>query len=253
MCELFAVNAKEPVEVGEYLREFFQHCELNPHGWGVSWRDGDSIELHKEPVRATDSPFLAEFLNGPVARRHLLAHIRLATIGCVSKENCHPLVESDQYGCEWMMIHNGTLFNDALTTGYSGTSDSVRVIQFLMDLLDAADMRYGRDLDFEERFETLNCAMAMLSNGNKLNVILDDGECLYVHTNTMANTLFVKQEPGAALFSTHPLDESPHWAPVPTARFQAYRDGELVRQAPPHPNVFVGCPIEDYLLLQTSA
>jgi glutamine amidotransferase len=253
MCELFAVNAREPVDVSGHLRVFFQHSELHPHGWGISWRDADSVELRKEPVRAIDSPLLGELLRQPVAKSRLLAHIRLATLGCICQANCHPFVEADRNGREWMMIHNGTVFNDALTTGYDGTSDSVRIIQFLMDLLDAAEGRYGRELDFRERFNVLNGAMVRLSNGNKLNVILDDGEYLYVHTNTMAKTLHVKQEPGSALFSTHPLDGSSLWEPVPTAQFQAYRDGELVCQAPPHPNIFVECAIENYLLLQTSA
>lgn len=253
MCELFAVNASKPIEVSGYLRVFYQHSDLHPHGWGISWRDGDEVVLHKEPVRAIDSPFLGEFLRQPLAKSHLLAHIRLATLGQIAYENCHPFVQDDWNGTQWMMIHNGTVFNDALTTGYPGGSDSARVILFLADILDAAESRYGRDLDFDGRFDALNSALTKLSNGNKLNVILDDGEYLYVHTNTMEKTLYVKQEPGVALFSTQPLDSSPLWRPVPTAQLQAYRDGELVRQAAPHPNIFVECAIENYLLLQTSS
>ena len=256
MCELFAVNSREPVDATRYLRVFYQHSALHPHGWGLCWRDGDSIVLHKEPIRALDSAYLGGLLKEPLAQTRLLAHIRLATLGRIAYENCHPFICSDADGVEWMMIHNGTIFNDALISGYEkrsvGNTDSERVALFLMDLLNAAEARYGGGTGFDTRFDTLNSALAKLSNGNKLNVIIDDGECTYVHTNTMEKTLFVKQEDGTALFSTQPLDGSPRWKPVPTAQLQAYRDGALVRQGKPHANVFVECAIENYLLLQSS-
>ena len=257
MCELFALNAKEPIEANECLRTFFSHSELHPHGWGIAWRDEGGVSLVKEPVRAIDSERLGELLRAPLRHTHMLAHIRLATIGVTHRHNCHPFVEEDESGLEWVMIHNGTVFNDALTTGYErleeGNTDSERVILFLMDLLDAAEQRHGGELDFAERFEVLGSALAKLSNGNKLNIILDDGTYLYVHTNTMNKTLYVRQSPGVALFSTQPLDDDPAWEPLPTARLQAYRDGELVREAAPHGNIFVECAIENYLLLHTSA
>lgn len=258
MCELFAVNAARPVEVSGYLRTFYRHSDMHPHGWGISWRDEDgNIILHKEPVRAIDSPFLEEFLTHPLAKSQLLAHIRYATFGRTAYENCHPFTCIDYDGVEWMMIHNGSVFNDALITGYDrheqGDTDSERVILFLMDLLDVAESRHNGSLDFNDRFDALNSALARLSNGNKLNIILDDGDYLYVHTNTMEKTLYVKREDRAAIFSTQPLDDSPAWQPVPTAQLQAYRKGELVREAMPHPNIFVQCALEGLPLLQTSA
>ncbi len=257
MCELFAVNAAHPVDVSHYLRTFFQHSEQHPHGWGISWREGDEIVMHKEPVRAIDSPFMRELVSQPVMHTHLLAHIRLATCGVTAYENCHPFIHTDNDGTEWMMVHNGTIFNDALTTGYdrheAGDTDSERIILFLTDLLNAAELRYGNDLGLAERFEALNNAIVQLSYGNKLNIILDDGEFLYVHTNTMARTLYMKRENGAAIFSTQALDDSTLWQPIPTAQLQVYRAGELVKQASPHSNIFVGCAPQNYLLLQTSA
>ena len=256
MCELFAVNAREPVDANALLRVFFQHSDLHPHGWGMSWRCPDGVVLHKEPVRAIDSAQLGALLRTPIRHAGLLAHIRLATLGRTAHENCHPFVYTDSDDIEWMMIHNGTIFNDALITGYerrsAGTTDSERVMLFLIDLLHAAGRLRG-ELDFEGRFDVLESALARLSNGNKVNVVLDDGEFLYVHTNTMEKTLYVRHEPGVAVFSTRPLDASPLWEPVPTAQLLAYRHGELVRQGAPHANIFIDCAIENYLLLQTSA
>ena len=44
MCELFALNAEGPVNTNAYLREFFSHSVNHPHGWGISWRDGDPFD-----------------------------------------------------------------------------------------------------------------------------------------------------------------------------------------------------------------
>ena len=256
MCELFAINAKQPTNANDYLRTFYSHSDLHPHGWGICWRAGDDISLVKEPVRAIDSPHLHALLETPIAQAHLLAHIRLATIGSTNEHNCHPFVTEDESGIEWMLVHNGTVFNDALITGYDGvgqgSTDSERVMLFLRDLLDAAELRKGGELSFDERFAILNSALTKLSNGNKLNILLDDGEYLYVHTNTLKKTLYVKRASGVAVFSTQPLDDDPAWKPVPMAQLQAYRDGELVREGTPHGNVFVECAIENYLLLQSS-
>ena len=223
MCELFAINAKQPTNANDYLRTFYSHSDLHPHGWGICWRAGDDISLVKEPVRAIDSPHLHALLETPIAQAHLLAHIRLATIGSTNEHNCHPFVTEDESGIEWMLVHNGTVFNDALITGYDGvgqgSTDSERVMLFLRDLLDAAELRKGGELSFDERFDILNSALTKLSNGNKLNILLDD---------------------------------DPAWKPVPMAQLQAYRDGELVREGTPHGNVFVECAIENYLLLQSS-
>lgn len=257
MCELFAINAQEAIEANGYLRVFFSHSEQHPHGWGIAWNHDGQVFLRKEPVKAAESSYLRELLDTPIRHRRLIAHIRLATKGITRQENCHPFEVESSDGTVWMLAHNGTIFNDALLTGYhtqgQGDTDSEQIVLFLMDLLDAAELRQGGELGFEARFSVLNSAITKLSNGNKVNVILDDGEHLYVHTNTMETTLYIKQQPGAAVFSTQALDDDPTWAPVPTAQLQAYRDGELVRQAAPHGNIFVNCAAENYLLLYTSA
>lgn len=255
MCELFAINARTRIPANSYLREFYSHSNQHPHGWGIACNENGAVKLHKEPVKACDSSFLHKLLEQPIAHRRLIGHIRLATIGVTRQENCHPFKVEDSDGNIWMMAHNGTIFNDALLTGYgrqsNGDTDSEQVVLFLMDLLDAAEMRHGGELSFEGRFAALNSAITKLSNGNKVNIVLDDGEYLYVHTNTMTKTLYVKQEPDIAVFSTQPLDDDPAWQPVPTAQLQAYRDGQLVRQAPAHANIFVECAIENYLLIRT--
>ena len=79
-------------------------------------------------------------------------------------------------------------------------------------------------------------------NRNRVNIILDDGEYTYVHTNTSKCTLFYRSftdEKGgrAIVVSTTCLGgsaEEEEWKPVPANRLIALCDGRLVRTSAPH-------------------
>lgn len=254
MCELFAINAKEPVEANGLLRLFFPHSVNHPDGWGIGWREGDEVAVVKEPVPAHESAMLAERLESPIRAAHLIAHIRKATCGERTVNNCHPFVEEDESGIEWMMAHNGAIFNDALISGYDrvsqGETDSERVMLFLLDVLDTAALRAGGHLGFEERFKVLASAVEKLSNGNKLNLIFDDGEYTYVHTNTVENTLHMRLlDESSAAFSTVPLDGS-GWAPIPQRCLIAVKDGQIVHASSPHLNCITDDVLHRFLFEQ---
>lgn len=257
MCELFAVNAKRDVEVNAYLEEFFSHSVKHKDGWGISWRvdageeargadDDSEVFLHREPVPAWTSSYIPELLSRPLAARMLEAHIRLSTCGNTVEENCHPFLGTDISGREWTLIHNGILFNEELLATYdlkeAGQTDSERALLFLLDVLDEAAVRSRGYLDFAARFQALSGAISQISNLNRLNLIIDDGEYTYVHTNTNVDTLHFRQlDDEAIVFSTQPLGgeaEAWLWRPVPKNRLIAYKDGQLVRTSTPHGYVF---------------
>ncbi len=249
MCELFAVNAAEPVTVNEYLAEFFTHSNVHKDGWGISWRTGDAeapVFLHCEGCPAWQSDYIPQLLEQPVAHRLLEAHIRRSTGTEARAENCHPFYGADDAGHEWTMIHNGILINEGLLASYdlkeTGETDSERAMLFLLDVLGEAYLRSGGHLDFDTRFDALAGAMTQISNLNRLNLILEDGTYTYVHTNTSEDTLHFRQlADDAIVFSTQPLgseEERALWKPVPRNRLIAYRDGRLVRTSAPHGYVF---------------
>lgn len=250
MCELLAIDSNNPVRANEYLREFYSHSVKHPHGWGLSWRDGspfdeDSVTLIREAKRAIDSEKLPHLLERPIEERQLLAHIRYATGTKMAERNCHPFRETDVTGRQWTMIHNGILFNERLTSSYDATTegdtDSERMAAFLLDVMDEAFMR-GAKPDFDSRFAVLASALAQLANRNRINVILNDGEYTYVHTNTSKTTLnyraFDDSRGGkATIVSTQPLgseDERSEWRPVPPNRLIALHHGRLARTSAPH-------------------
>lgn len=270
MCELFAINGRRDVRADGYLTEFFGHGVQNPHGWGVALRvdrladapdvrgretiadDEHGLLLRwREPVEASSSALARELVSSPLTARHLLAHIRKATCATLSRENCHPFVGMDVTGRTWAMVHNGVLFNEGMLWGYerrtAGQTDSERTLLFLLDVLDEASLRNEGSLGFEKTFDALSEAIGQLGNLNKLNLILDDGQFTFVHTNTDEPTLHYREATGidgrtcATMFATTSLGgegERDAWRPVPRNRLLAYRDGRLVRASVPHGNVF---------------
>lgn len=242
MCELYAIDSKRPVRANAGLAEFFQDSPYHPHGWGLAWSEGTRFQLHKEPLTAMDSNYLACLLDESIRANRLIAHIRNATRGVVSFENCHPFIGRDMTGRRWVIAHNGTILNNGLLTGYDqwieGQTDSEQVVHFFMDLIDEATQRIGRTLDFGERFVVLSHAMDALSDFNKLNLVIDDGDYTYVHTNTVQHTLFVRQGTSTAYFCTRPLADGEGWKPVPQCRLLAYQKGRLVRVGHTHGRSF---------------
>ena len=58
--------------------------------------------------RAIDSPIAKLIREYPIKSRNVIAHIRKATQGAVSLQNCHPFVR-ELWGRNWVFAHNGDL------------------------------------------------------------------------------------------------------------------------------------------------
>lgn len=242
MCELYAISARQPVCANDHLRVFYQDSVWHPHGWGLSWREGAHVHLHKEPVRAIDSSYLSELLERPVCAKNVVAHIRNATMGRLTYQNSHPFVLTDRSGRVWTIAHNGTMLDAHLVQGYKdraeGDTDSEQVALYLVDKIDDAIAQKGEALGFDERFELIAREVEALSRGgrlnNKLNLLIDDGTYVYLHTNTVSPTLYVRKDEDVAFFCTRPLPDGDGWEELPTNCLVAYREGRLARMAPRH-------------------
>jgi len=251
MCEMLGISAKRRLSANDILRAFFSHAEQHPHGWGLArFRNDIAPIVEKEPVKATASETLRHILDETIDDPIILAHIRFATVGTMEYANCHPFTATDNSGRVWTLVHNGTIFNGAELNEYIGIqfgeTDSERVLLHMIDRINREQIRLGRSLDEEERFETLAAVIAELSNGNKLNLLIFDGETLYAHTNFRDSLHFLKED-GAVTLSTNPLSQG-EWRPVPFTRLVAIKDGEFVREGSPHGNEYIHNP-EDYRLV----
>ncbi len=127
-----------------------------------------------------------------------------------------------------------------------GDTDSELVLLHLVDRINVAHNHCRHVLDEAERFGVLSAAIADLAKGNKLNLLLYDGEVLYAHCN-FRDTLYVWRDVDAVTFSTRPLSTGT-WETVPFTSLVAVKDGEIVRTSPPHGNEYIYNP-EDYRLV----
>jgi glutamine amidotransferase len=67
---------------------------------------------------------------------------------------------------------------------------------------------------------------------NKLNLIVYDGEQMYVHTNYRNSLYYLKTE-NSVFFSTQALDSN-DWKEVPLNTLISFSEGELLFKAKPH-------------------
>ena len=168
-----------------------------------------------------------------------LGHIRFATVGSIKLENCHPFTGRDITGRQWTLIHNGTIYSGSSLIPYlnnqSGDTDSERLFLFLMDTLNSAQL--VGELSQQERCELVDDFIQEMSHKNKLNLMIYDGELLYIHKNMKDTMLFRKMGSGY-IFSTTALDDS-EWNDVPIAQLMVYKEGEQVYIGRQHDGIFI--------------
>ncbi len=247
MCELFALSGKYPIDAREYLRTFFSHSVRHPHGWGLMRENERKTEIIKEPVCAFGSRIINDIVQKTEPQTNMLAHIRLATVGAIKYENCHPYTGFDASGRRWTMIHNGTIYSGVQLSKYlseqAGDTDSERIFLYLVDEMNKAISLNNAPLSVTQRCGIVDKLAAALSPRNKLNFMIYDGEVLYVHKN-MNNTLSYKKLDGGTVFSTEPLD-SGGWEPFPMTQMNAFKDGERIFEGTVHGNEFI--PTLEYI------
>lgn len=244
MCELFGVNASQKIQLNHLLDVFFSHGVRHPHGWGMAFFEGDRVQLEKQAVVSTKSARLREYCSQPIAADKMIAHIRLATKGNMEYENCHPFVRSDASGRVWTLAHNGTIFESEALNPYfymqEGQTDSERILYYITDKMQESLRDNGYPPSAPERFRLLDELVCEIAEGNKLNLLIYDGEYFYVHTNCR-NGLHVAKRNGGYVFSTVPLEEE-GWKPLPMNILLAYQEGELVQVGTDHGYEYVEDP-----------
>lgn len=253
MCELFGVTSSEKIPVQQLLETFFSHAAKHPDGWGLASFFEDEIALNKQSMNALRSRFLQAQLSLYKEADKMIAHIRRATKGQVEYENTHPFTAKDNTGRNWTLAHNGTIFEssvvDEMFYQQKGTTDSERLLLYIIKRM---NMRYPESKNAACRFNVLQDVLREITTENKVNLLLYDGEIMYVHSN-YRNSLFIKQQGPAAIFATVPLDEG-DWKPVPLNTLLGYTDGRLPFTGVPHNNEFFDSPEKyKHLFLDYSA
>lgn len=240
MCEIYGFSGSRKKQLNQDLYEFYSHAAQHPNGWGLALLDKENTLVKRDVKRADCSAYLKKLLAYPVISKTSLAHIRLATIGNEEFDNCHPFTAADSSGRLWYLIHNGTVFESDKMNKYvfiqKGETDSERLLLYLIDCINNRSSEVGRPLTADERFAVLDKLVSSGSPKNKLNLLIYDGEIMYVHTN-FRNSLYYRKEDNGVTFSTRPLTES-GWNDVKFTTLLGYRNGELVFTGTTHGNEY---------------
>lgn len=241
MCELFGLSSVEKIQLNNLLQEFFSHGVEHPHGWGMAFFYGNAVSLEKEPEASFKSAYLKSRLRTKIETDKMIAHIRLATRGVMDYENTHPFVMKDNCGRTWTLAHNGTVFECGAMAPFiheqEGQTDSERILCYIISRINLEQEQKKRQLSQEERFCLTDEIICEISPENKLNLIIYDGELMYVHTN-YKDSLFKCQKKKTVIISTRPLDNG-RWDNVPMNTLSAYRDGSLIYTGTNHGNEFI--------------
>lgn len=240
MCELFGVSSCSRVDVTDLLKEFFSHGKDHPNGWGMAFFYGNAVSLEKQPEPSYKSKYLKQRLQFKVEADKMIAHIRLATKGVMSYENTHPFVMRDNSDRAWTLAHNGTIFEcdalDSFARFQQGQTDSERILEYIISQVNLK-MAAGKGMSSPMRFQLIDKIIQEITPENKVNLLLYDGEIMYVHTNCK-NSLYSSKRKDGIIISTTPLDSN-HWDPVPMNTLIAYQDGKELYRGTVHQNEFI--------------
>ena len=236
MCELLGLTAQKKIIMNKWLETFFSHSTQHPNGWGLAVLDDGAFSVDKDPQRAIDSLYLKRLLSGNIETAKCIAHIRKATIGDVNGNNTHPFSVYDKFGRRWTLAHNGTIFDSEVLAPYqyqqTGTTDSERILLYIVDCINQL-----HEESSDIRIKTVDEAIKTIVPGNKVNLLIYDGEFLYVHKNEKG-TLYEKEIDGGLMFSTVPLDAD-GWQEFAQNRLMVYQNGKLVHAADQHDCTYI--------------
>lgn len=197
MCQLFALNAAEPTDVTFSFTGFTARGGLTDHhgdGWGIAFYDGKACRLFADDRPACTSP-IAEWVKAhPVKSRNVIAHIRKATQGRTSVENCHPFMR-ELRGSQWVFAHNGDLkplesleslesFVAGPFTPFTpvGTTDSEAAFCCIMNTLAARFS--GAAIQFDDVFDALITIIERINPSGIFNFLLSNGEVQFAYCST---------------------------------------------------------------------
>ncbi len=173
MCRLLGWTARTPRTLADLLGEedldaFTALSRKHGDGWGVAWRDGSGLEVHREPDAACDSGPYDRWVHDSATDLGLV-HLRWATLGLpVHPDNTHPFADRGM-----AFAHNGSVSPpsslDELMTpeqraAMRGTTDSERYFRAVLSAADEAplDVALATVVDRiarEREFTSLNCIL----------------------------------------------------------------------------------------------
>ncbi len=184
MCQLLGMNANTPTDLVFSFTGFATRAVEHKDGFGIAFFEGRGLRHFIDAAPATTSPVAAMVRGYPIRSRHVIAHIRKATQGEVTLENCHPFVR-ELWGRYWVFAHNGDLKDYAPRLHGSfhpvGHTDSERAFCWLMQELAKS---HASVPSIQELTLTLRELVPQIAKHGTFNCLLSNGEALWAHAST---------------------------------------------------------------------
>ena len=193
MCQLLGMNSRLPASLTLSFTGFSQRGGCTDHhsdGWGIAFFESDGVE-HGRAARhfvdkesAATSPIAQMLRSYPIKSHNVVAHVRKATVGAVTLENCHPFVR-ELWGRYWFFAHNGDLkdFNPPLHGTFRpvGSTDSELAFCWLMQEFNKS---HASVPSVEELTKTLAELAPKIARHGTFNFLLSNGQALWAHAST---------------------------------------------------------------------
>ena len=253
MCELLALNANTPTDLGFSFRGLSRRgggTGEHADGWGLAsfTPDGHGLTLLREEAPAAFSALADQLAERSPQALVSIAHIRKATHGVVALENCHPFSRSWN-GQTWVFAHNGHLEGELpLGPRYrpSGSTDSEVAFCWILEQLDQAAADPG---DASALFGLLHRCASDLAERGTFNALLSNGQWLFAtatsrlhwltrrapfRTATLADpplqvdfSALTSATDVVTILSTEPLTTDERWQPFEAGESLLFRAGEI--------------------------
>jgi predicted glutamine amidotransferase len=262
MCQLLGMNSHLPASLTLSFTGFSQRGGCTDHhadGWGIAFFEADG-DLPGKAARhfvdkesAATSPIAKMLKTYPIKSHNVVAHVRKATVGAVTLENCHPFTR-ELWGRYWVFAHNGDLKDFAPTLHGSfrpvGTTDSEWAFCWLMQELNKSHVSVP---SVEELTHTLAELVPQISKHGTFNFLLSNGQALWAHASTKLSYV-VRQHPFSevqlkdedvtvdlselngpedrqVIVVTEPLTTNEAWVAMDSGALHAFVDGQPLARA----------------------
>ncbi len=193
MCQLLGMNSRLPASLTLSFTGFSQRGGCTDHhsdGWGIAFFEsegnlpGKAARHFVDKESAATSPIAKMLKSYPIKSHNVVAHVRKATVGAVTLENCHPFTR-ELWGRYWVFAHNGDLkeFQPPLHGSFKpvGSTDSELAFCWLLQELNKSHVTVP---SVEELTNTLSELVPQIARHGTFNFLLSNGQALWAHAST---------------------------------------------------------------------
>lgn len=251
MCQLLGMNCNVPTDICFSFEGFSARggkTDEHKDGWGIAFFEGLGCRLFIDVNSSITSPVAELVRSYPIKSKHVIAHIRKATVGNVALENCHPF-QRELWGQYWVFAHNGDLpdFHPFRKPFYRpvGQTDSERAFCLILNTL-RQEFPNGQP-PLNQLYTVLQRVTQEIAQHGSFNYLLSNGEYFFAHCSTKL-CYIVRQAPFAAahlidedvtvdfqelttpndrvaIIATTPLTDNETWTPIEVGELLVFQDG----------------------------